>query len=404
MIENIIKIFKTEIKRTLTDPGCTLIMIGGVLLYSLFYSLPFSTHILHDVPIAVVDQDNSSFSRKLTRDFNSNDLLEVVAKVPDIETAKKMYYNNEIKAYVLIPKDFKKNITRGGFSYISAYEDSSYLIIYKQVATGIQTVSLTTGATFEIGKMMKKGIKKDMAYAIKMPFEFVQIPLFNPIGSYQNYIYPMVIILILQQTLLIGAGLLGGTVREEMLGIYRRTKECFVYKKRSSFNKFSKNPIEIVLGKSLGYVLIYLFYSIIFFLIFPALFCYKMNYYNFGLTLILVIPFLFAVSFLAQALVFFYLNRENSLLMLVVTSLPMIFFPGFIWPKEAMSPLLIAFSSLIPSTNAIEGLIRVNIFGANLYQVKGNLLNILFLCVLYFVLGCIVINKLNENATNEECE
>lgn len=51
----------------------------------------------------------------------------------------------------------------------------------------------------------------------------INIPLYNPVGSYQNYIYPLVLIMILHQTMLIGIGMICGTLREKMRGTTIRT-------------------------------------------------------------------------------------------------------------------------------------------------------------------------------------
>ncbi len=393
---NIIKIFKSEFITMLKDPGSLLVMVLGVFLYTLFYTIPFANHIVKEVPIAVIDNDNSEFSRELIRNLNSSEYLNVIYRPLDVNSAKEEYYKNNIRAYIIIPKDFEKDIKRGTYSQIALFQDSAYLIIYKQITTGVMTTVGTMSAKFEIGKLMKKGINKQLATAVKLPVDFIQIPLFNPAGSYMNYIYPMVLILILQQTLLVGAGLLGGTARELMQGVKRRTKEGVIEIKNDYFCEFSNNPIEIVLGKSFAYVSLYFLYSLFCFLIFPAIFCYEMTY-NILLWLILLVPFLFSTAFLAQTLVYFYSTREHSLLMLVVTSLPMIFLPGFVWPKEAMSWWLIAFSKFIPATSAIDGLVRVNQMGAGFSHVKTDIINLYLLCLLYFVLACLVIKKMQKS-------
>lgn len=381
-MKNILKIWKSEILAILKDPGTLLIMVIGAFLYSLFYTIPFFTHILKDVPIAVVDFDNSSLSRELIRNLDSSEFIKVSTRPLDVSQAKEQFFNNEIRAYVVIPKDFERDIFRGGNSYISSFEDSAYLIVYKQVSTGIITTASTMGAKLEIGKMMKKGLSKQQAMSVKLPFEFVQVPLYNPIGSYQNYIYPLVLILILQQTMLVGTGLLGGTRREKLeMGQIK------------SFCEFSNNPVEIVLGKTFAYSSFYLFHSVFYFLVFPALLNYHMTY-NIPLLLLLLIPFLLGISFLGQTLVYFFAKRETSLLILVVTSLPMIFLPGFVWPKESMPLWLIIVSKFFPATSAMDGLVRINQMGASFYQVQGDFLISVGLCVLYFVLACIVTKKL----------
>lgn len=396
---NIFKIFKDEFIKMMKDPGSLLVMVCGVFMYTLIYTLPFSTHIVTEVPIAVIDNDNSGFSRELIRDLDSSEYLKVYSRPLDMEQAKEEYYKNEIRGYVVIPKDFERNIKRGGYSQISMFEDSAYLIIYKQMASGVLTTAGTMGAKIEIAKMMKKGIKKQQAIAAKLPFEFIQQPLYNPAGSYQNYVYPLVLILILQQTMLVGAGILGGTAREMLRGVKRRTKEGFEIIKEP-YCKFSKNPAEIVLGKSFAYCALYFVYSLICFLIFPAIFNYEMTY-NIGLCLLLIVLFIFAVSFFAQTLIYFYSTREHSLMILVITSVPMIFLPGFIWPKENISLLLTVISKLIPATPAIESFVRVNQMGANIAQVYWSIIHLVLLCVLYFILACLVVKHIQVSDGEE---
>jgi len=382
IINNIFSIFKDELKTLFKDPGAILIMVIGALMYSFAYTIPFSNHIMTEVPIGVIDYDNSSLSREVIRYLDSNEFIKIASRPTDVQAAKEQFYKNNIRAYVLIPKDFERDIYRGANSYVAAFEDSAYMIIYKQVASGILTTTSTVSAKLEIGKFMKKGISKQQAMAVKLPFDFVQIPLFNPIGSYQNYIYPLVLILILQQTMLVGSGLLGGTRRER----YKRTII-------PSFCEYSDKPYEIVLGKSFAYVSLYLFHSAFYFLILPALVNYRMSY-NIPLLLLILIPFLFAVSFLGQALVYFFAQRESSLLALVVTSLPMIFLPGFVWPIEAMPLWISTLSKLIPATATMDGLVRVNQMDAAFYQVQSDFWILLGLCTVYFYLACRVTKKL----------
>jgi len=332
-MKNILNIFKSELKNVFTDPGTVLIMVIAIFLYGIFYMIPFSPHVLRDVPVAVVDFDNSSLSRELIRDSDSNEFIKILSRPMSIEDAQEEFFRNKVKAYFVIPKDFEKELLRGGNSFVAAYEDSAFLIIYKQIATGLVTKTSSLSAKIEVGSFMKKGLSKQQAINIKSPFEFVQIPLYNPIGSYQNYIYPLILVLILQQTMLLGTGILGGTIKEKLKGFKTWSKDGqLIEMKQDKVNEFSDNPMEIVFGKSLAYVSIYLIYSLLYFLVFPAFVVYDMTY-NQAMFLILI-PFLFAISFLGQALIYFYSERENSLFILIVTSVPILFLPGFVGLKK----------------------------------------------------------------------
>ena len=388
-LQNIIRIFRSELKNIFLDKGVALIMIGGIFLYGLFYTIPFSNHIAREIPIGVIDQDNSELSRKIIRNLNSNEMLKVEASPRDLEEAKRQYYEQKTYAFIVIPQDFEKDIKHGKNSFITTYTDSAYMIIYKQIASGINSVITEANATLVVNRLLKSGVKKrQRAMSVAAPFNFISVPLFNPIGSYQNYIYPLALIMILQQTMLLGIGMLGGTLREKLRGtVFRGENKSICFTMISRISEFSDNPCEIVLGKAFAYVALYFLYSIIYFLIFPAFVVYKMSY-NIFLMLLLLIPFLLATAFLGQTLIAFCKNRESSLLILIISSVPFIFLPGFVWPKESIPTFIICIAQLIPTTSAIDGLVKINQMGADFSFVFCDFLILIVLCALYFFCAC----------------
>ena len=396
MVSDIIKILKNEFVEIFKDPGSSLIMVGAIFLYSLFYTIPFANNALRNVPIGVVDNDNTSLSQKFIRDLNATEYIEVIETPKDIEDAKSEYYKNKIRAFVLIPKDFERDIKRGNPSFVSSYTDSAYLIIYKNIATAVATVAGETGAKIEIGTLMKKGTPKEVAKSLVNPVEFVQNPLYNPIGSYQNYIYPLILIMILQQTMLIGVSMLNATLRERISGFKERGENGnWKLTKLNAINPYSNNPIEIVIGKSLAYVLLYFIYALIFFLIFPTFVTYDMTYNLIPMFLILV-PFLFASAFLGISLVYFCKKREISFFIMIVSSVPLIFLPGFVWPRESIPTVLNVLSKFIPFETAADGLVKINQMGASFCQVQKDFWILLGLCCLYFVAACYTMKKIKS--------
>ena len=396
MVSDIIKILKNEFVEIFKDPGSSLIMVGAIFLYSIFYTIPFANNALRNVPIGVVDNDNTSLSQKFIRDLNATEYIEVIETPKDIEDAKSEYYKNKIRAFVLIPKDFERDIKRGNPSFVSSYTDSAYLIIYKNIATAVATVAGETGAKIEVGTLMKKGTPKEVAKSLVNPVEFVQNPLYNPIGSYQNYIYPLILIMILQQTMLIGVSMLNATLRERISGFKERGENGnWKLTKLNAINPYSNNPIEIVIGKSLAYVLLYFIYALIFFLIFPTFVTYDMTYNLIPMFLILV-PFLFASAFLGISLVYFCKKREISFFIMIVSSVPLIFLPGFVWPRESIPTVLNVLSKFIPFETAADGLVKINQMGASFCQVQKDFWILLGLCCLYFVAACYTMKKIKS--------
>ena len=370
------KIVKSEWKNFINDSGAILIMVVGVIAYPLFYSMPYSTEVVKDVPIGVIDFDNTNLSRTFTRELNTSDSVEVKANPISKSEAEKLFYQNKIRGFVIIPKDFEKDILRGKQSTVELFADSSYVIIYKAVYSGTLQTALTLGARIEVGKLIKKGLSKQLAMTLKQPFQFVQIPLYNAAGGYETYVYPSILVMILHQTLIVGLGLLQGT-RNEL-------KETYCKKEKDI-------PI-VIFGICTTYVILYLFYSIIIFLVFPAIFNYPMAY-NIIPLFLLLIPMFYAATFFANTIAYFFKTRESTLLILVVTSLIFIFLPGFIWPKESMPTLLNIIAMFVPATSGVDGIIKINQMGGTFWNVRYDFLCLIFLCVLYFISANFVIKK-----------
>ena len=380
-----LEIIKNEWKNFTHDQGAMLIMVIGVIAYPLFYSMPYSTEIIKDAPIGVVDYDRSNLSRIFTRNLNTSDSVEVISTPISKQEAEKQFFKNQIRGFVIIPKDFEKDILRGQQSTVELFADSGYVIIYKAVYGATIQVATTLGAKIEVGKLMKKGMPKQVAMTLKQPFEFVQIPLYNAAGGYETYVYPSILVMILHQTLVVGLGLMQGT-KNEFREIYCKRKEDI--------------PLTLF-ARCTTYVLLYLFYSLIIFLVLPAICVYPMAY-NIIPLLLLLIPMYYGAAFFSNTISYFFKTRESALLILVVTSLIFIFLPGFIWPKEAMPQIVNTFAYFVPATCGVDGIIKINQMNGTFWNVRYDFLWLVFLCVFYFITANFAIRKLHSKIDNKD--
>ena len=369
------ELLKKEYKRFFSDQGAFLIMIIGVLVYPIIYAIPYAPELVNNMPVGVIDYDNTKLSRQLIRMVNENENTDVIKNLSDPNEAQKEFYKGKIKGYFIIPYNFEHNILKGEKSQISLYSDSAYLIIYKQITSSINKSAKLLSSGIELNKIMKEGKTKNEGIKILQPYELVSIPLYNSQGGYSSYIYPLVLLLIIQQTFLVGIGLVGATQREN--------KEKFL------------NPHLTILSKTICYSSTYFIYSCIYFLLLPWILKYGI-YYNFTMFLI-IIPFLFAVCLLGQTLTCLFKEREYSIITLASLGLPFLILPGFIWPKEAMPYWLNIISRFVPSTSAVDGMIKLNQMNAKFSQVYLDFVILIGLCVLYYFGAYLTLKKLNRN-------
>jgi ABC-2 type transport system permease protein len=185
-----------------------------------------------------------------------------------------------------------------------------------------------------------------------------------------------VLVLILQQTLLVGIGLVGGTVREE-----KRSGAADGRAPRGT-------GLAALLGKALAYYSLYLVHSLVYFGIVYRLFGFPQR--ADALTLFrFVTPFLLSVIFLGLAMRTLFRSREMALQVLLFSSLPALFLSGFAWPVEALPRWLATFSKALPSTSGIPGVLRLTQMGASLPDVREEWLVLWALCWVYFVVAWI---------------
>ena len=391
-MRELIRVWREEYRIIFGDKGVLMIFFGAIFFYSIFYPLPYANEVLKDAPLAVVDLDHSSLSRQLARMVDAHESTRVTAQVA---SQLEVFFGRKVHGILIIPHDFERTILRKEQSSVSVYSDASYFLLYQQVMTGVAVATGTLSAGIEIKRMQAGGFSEAQAKNLRDPLQLVAVALFNPSGGYASYVVPAVLVMILQQTLLIGIGMLAGTARED--------RERNAAPNPAYGHLFSKGEgtgygtvIAHVLGKSAAYFSIYLFNSAYYFVVLPRLYNFPQRINPLDLAL-LVLPFLLAVIFLGLSLATLFRHREASMLALMFTSLPALFLAGFSWPKESIPVWLRGVSYLLPSTVGTDGLLRINQMGASLQELRFDVLVLWGLVVLYFFMACFSIKRINKS-------
>ncbi len=85
---------------------------------------------------------------------------------------------------------------------------------------------------------------------------------------------------------------------------------------------------------------------------------------------ILALPFLLSTAFLGIVIGQLIPRRELVTALVLLSSLPLVFTAGFVWPSNMLPTPIYYFAQLIPSTPGIQGFLRLNQMGAELYQIR----------------------------------
>ncbi len=375
---------KAEAKRIFSDTAIILTIIGGVILYAFLYPQPYAGQSVSELSVSVVDHDKSDVSRDITFQLNATAQIEVSRNDLSEKDAKEALIAGKIKAIIVIPQDFKRDLALNKSPTIAVGADSSYFLIYGGVIEGSMKSVLTQSATLKVANLLKKEVPLAQAKTSYVPYSLNVINLFNKNNSYTQYVVPAVFILILQQTMLIGLGILGGGINESM----KRREEAY----------FKVAPVwQMYLSRIL-------IFGSIFFV--HMLFYFGFSFQLFEVTRLAHILDLlsFGIAFLAASLALglflgsLFNNREAATPAILFSSLPIIFSAGFVWPKEAVPEFILMLSNAIPVIPAIHGFLGLNQMAASFDMVSDTYALLWGQAVVYFILAYVVFSYRRKKA------
>jgi ABC-2 type transport system permease protein len=389
LISGIRTSFAAEMKRVFSDYGVLIFFFGVQLSYPVIYPIPFYHQQVRDLPVAVVDLDNSMLSRQLIRYIDANENVAVAKRFLTLDAARASFDSGETTGIVHIPHDFERHIMRSEKAYVSLFTDAGYFMIYRQVYQGVLHAAGTVSAGIEVKKLLSKGVPSNLAFSMRDPVPLESVPLYNRTGAYGSYLVPAVLIIILQQTLLIGIGMLGGTARE------RNSMHYLL-----SCSGGNCDLVPMILGKTFFYLSLYFVHITYFFGILFKVYSYPQNASILSIYLFML-PFILSVTFLAIALSTVFRSRESSVLFILCTSIPFVLLSGFSWPIESIPSWLRALSLLVPTTSAIEGFLRLDLMGAPFSAILPRWGTLWLLCGIYFVCAVLAYGRVRRIHSKE---
>lgn len=376
LISDIAAIWANEMKMTVKDEGVLIFFILAPLLYPMLYSWIYNNEVVRDVPVAVVDNSHSFESREFLRMCDASPDVKVAYHCNNIEEARELVGRQVVHGILYFPRDFATNLNRGDQTSVGVYCDMSLMLTYKAIYQTAQTVSTQINSNIQISRS-KDYTNRDDEITAK-PLDFEEVEMFNPTGGYGNSILPGVLMIVIQQTLLLGIGLAAGTARE------RNHNHRLV-----PMDKHYSGAYRIVLGKALCYFMIYAVVS-------AYLSLGVLRIFNFTTLatpetlLALLVPYNLACIFFGMTISCLIRYRENVMLFVVFMSLIFLFMTGISWPASEIPNFWESISWVFPSTFGVKGFLKISSMGATISEIRTEYIVLWAQAFVYFVLTCIV--------------
>ena len=349
------------------DKGAMLLLFGAGLVYSFFYPLPYQYEQVQSVPAILVDQDQSSSSRTFTRLLKASPNLDIRQVHNNVNVIQEHLWHGDVIALIIVPAGFHQDLLAGRSASVQVASHGGYLLAGSRALMSVTETAYTLGAGVTLQKSISAGISPPQAMNTLQPIHLETRSLYNPHDGYGHAIVPAVMVIIIQQTLLIGVSLLLG--------------------RQAEMGKLPQG-VAAYAGMLLTFCLIAVVNALYFFVL-AVRFQQYSHIGQLSSLFAFTIAFCLCVAAFAMLLGRAFKTRERGLQLLLITSIPMLFVAGYSWPAESLPTAVYYLRWLLPTTAGIHGFVSITQLGASLSDVWFEFVILLALAGVFIGAGII---------------
>ena len=234
-----------EMKILRKNPIYGFCMVVFPLLAMFFFTSMLDAGLPQDLPVGVVDLDNTTTTRALTRKLDGMQNSQVVAHFQSVAEARHAMQENEIYGFLYFPKGTTSNLMSARRPKISFYYSNVSLAGGSMVMKDLKTVSTLGSAAVGMATLRAKGATDQQIQAFLQPIRIDLHQVANPWSNYNVYLSTVFVPGIMMLFMfLISAYSLGMELK------FNRGKEWI--------EKADGNIVVAILGKYLPHAVVFL--------------------------------------------------------------------------------------------------------------------------------------------------
>ena len=287
-----------------------------------------------EMPVGIVDLDNTTTTRGLIRTLDAFQTSRVAAYYPNVNDARQAIQRNEIFAFLYIPKGTTEELLASRQPKISFYYSNVTLLAGGTLFKDLTTISSLGSAAVGSAKLSALGKTEDEIAAFLQPIHMDLHMINNPSANYNVYLSTIMVPGVLMMFIF-------------LITVYSIGTEL-KFKRSKQWLKLANNRIwPAVIGKLLPQTCIFLTFMSVYS-------WYLYGYLNFphpgGIGMILLLSFLTVLASQAFGVFIFGLMPSLRMSMSICSLWAVLGFSlsGATYPVFSMSPMLEAVAQLVP--------------------------------------------------------
>lgn len=329
MILRLQSLIRKEFIQIVRDPRTLVLTLAYpvVMLLMLGYAI---TNDVRNIPLAVLDRDQSSQSRALLDAYRTADYFRLEYYINSEDEMRRLIETNQAVAAIIIPPDYGKEIVAGRVAQVGFIIDGSDPTVASTALSAAILVGQSQSARVLTERTARAGRSSALA---QLPVDVRTTVWYNPGMVSAYFMIPALVGMILQ-----------------FLTTFLTSTSIVRERERGTIEQLIVTPIrswELIAGKLAPYVLIAFFDTVEILVAGVLLFQVPING---SLLLLLLLSALFLVTTLGIGLLISTAanTQQEAMLLTMFTLLPSIFLSGFLFPLAAMPGVLQAISLVIP--------------------------------------------------------
>ena len=334
-IRDTFKIIADELGMVVHDNGVMLIFCFAGLVYPLLYNWIYGYGVVDEMPVAVVDNSQGSYSRRYIREVDAAREVAIAYDCVSLAEARELMEQQKVHGIIYIPSDFDEKLNLMEQATVSTYADMSTFLYYKDLTVATNKVMLDEVHKIQAERYAAAGYTGQDATQLIEPVQYDEYLQYNPAISFTMFFVYMAMMMILQQVMFYGSSTLAGTLREEG---------------RSFTQQATGGGMgRIVLGRGFAYDLIFIVLGVYGTLLVPTLFHLPLHC-DWTAVLVLLLFYVADIIFFSFTWSSAITKRETVLVLLLFVTPIAVFLTGFTWPESQFPYLWKVLSYVFPST------------------------------------------------------
>lgn len=342
-----------------------------------FVYMTLSESIVRNLPVGIIDFDNSQTSRNIAFNIESSSTLTIQSHYESVLDAKEAISKKEIYAAIILPKDLESNAKKGIPTNLPIYYNAELVFVGKNIQSALTQIFANENVRLKFSKNIAKNTNTTLAMGKSVDIMPKIIALYNPNSDFAAFLLPALIPCLWQLFIILC-----------MISFmaYDERDVGYIINKQNKIRAFYTH---LTIKVSLNTLIFFAWWGIFMFSFYKFGFIDGINSHNVATIALCALVTILAYSSIGIFLYALIRSHTRAISIAAVYAAPSLAFVGITYPINNMEAFATFWSKILPITKYLEVYMQQANYGLEPnFSMRFIAYNLIFL--LFGVLGSLI--------------